>query len=252
MQTAIVQLDHVSLIYHDLHAETLAINDLSFTINRGEFVALVGPSGCGKTSVLSLLAGLLNPSSGKINFVAKDSNHNTGYMLQHDHLLPWRTIEENVMLGLEVKHMRDEKYHSHALQLLERYGLIDFRNHYPKQLSGGMRQKVALIRTLAFDPLILLLDEPFSALDYQTRLHVSGEVAQIIRQENKTAVLVTHDIAEAVSLADRVLVFSSRPAHLKSEHVIHLPRSSDSIVARNTPDFQSYFNTIWKELQNNE
>ena len=171
-----------------------------------------------------------------------------GYMLQRDHLLDWRTVEENVLLGLEVKGMLTPERRAHAMTLLDRYGLTPFRTHYPRALSGGMRQKVALIRTLAFDPRLLLLDEPFSALDYQTRLRLSDEVFSIIKREHKTAVLVTHDIAEAVSMSDRVLVFSERPARLKSEHCIDLPRADTPLARRNDPRFAGYFNTIWKEL----
>lgn len=250
MQTEIVAVNHVDLIYQERAQETLAIQDLSFSVNEGEFVSIVGPSGCGKTTVLSLLTGLLPPTRGSVTLMGEPAGKQDtiGYMLQRDHLLDWRTVEENVMLGLTVKHMLTPERRAHALELLERYGLLPFRSHYPRALSGGMRQKVALIRTLAFDPPLLLLDEPFSALDYQTRLQLADEVYAIIRREHKTAILVTHDIAEAVSMSDRVFVFSDRPAHLKSEHVIEMHAEDSPLLRRNDARFAGYFNTIWREL----
>ena len=251
MHTPLVEVIDASLTYHEKHAETLAINNLSFTVESGEFVAIVGPSGCGKTSVLSMLAGLIPPSSGEIHIAGKrveGSTSGVGYMLQRDHLLDWRTIEGNIILGLQVKKMLNEDTRNYALGLLETYGLSQFKNHYPRQLSGGMRQKVALIRTLAFSPDLLLLDEPFSSLDYQTRLRVADEIHEIIRKEHKTALLVTHDIAEAISMSDRVLVFSERPAMLKSERQIHLSAPDSPLARRNATEFKDYFDIIWKEL----
>ncbi len=255
MQPAIVELKGVSLIYHEPHAETLAIDRIDLEIASGEFVAIVGPSGCGKTSILNLLAGLMSPSVGTVRLMGQPvtkPGQNIGYMLQHDHLLPWRTIEDNILLGLQVKHMLNDATHAHALELLDMYGLSEFRRYHPRQLSGGMRQKVALIRTLAFDPQLLLLDEPFSALDYQTRLRISDEVYSIIRREGKTAILVTHDIAEAICMADRVLVFPARPASTKSEHRIVLTAPDQPIARRNAPEFKDYFDIIWKELDTGE
>lgn len=258
MDTAIVTLTDVSLTYHEPHGETLAIDGLSMTVGEGEFVAVVGPSGCGKSSMLSLLAGLMKPSRGSVDIMGREvsgADGHVGYMLQRDHLLDWRTIEENVLLGLEVKGMCNEKTRANAMALLERYGLGRFRSHYPRQLSGGMRQKVALIRTLAFDPALLLLDEPFSALDYQTRLRASDEIHGIIKQEHKTAVLVTHDIAEAISMADRILIFSARPTRVKREVPIRLTLADGAenpIARRNAPEFHGYFDMIWKELDSDE
>ncbi len=256
MNAIVVEFDHVCLTYHEPHAETLAIDDLCMEIRQGEFVAVVGPSGCGKTSMLSLLAGLIKPSAGTVKILGepvKGPGQNVGYMLQRDHLLDWRTIEGNVLLGLEVKRMLNEETKRHTLDLVSTYGLSEFIDHYPRQLSGGMRQKVALIRTLAFDPDLLLLDEPFSALDYQTRLRASDEIHGIIKKENKTAVLVTHDIAEAISMADRILVFSARPARVKCEHVITLTApEGNPISRRNAPEFHGYFDEIWKELDTYE
>lgn len=247
----IVKFENVCLIYHEPHGETLAIDRLSMQIEEGEFVAIVGPSGCGKTSMLSLLAGLIKPSSGSVSIngeTVSAPGERIGYMLQRDHLLDWRNIEGNILLGLEVKKQLTDKSREHALKLLETYGLYEFKGHYPRQLSGGMRQKVALIRTLAFGPELLLLDEPFSALDYQTRLRVSDEIHSIIKKEHKTALLVTHDISEAISMADRVLVFTERPAKIKAEHIIKLSAPNSPIARRNAPEFKDYFDHIWKEL----
>lgn len=246
----IVELEGVKLTYHDRQAETLAVKDMSFKIDSGEFVSIVGPSGCGKTSILSLLAGLMEPSAGRIRILGNKpdgTDARVGYMLQRDHLLDWRSIEENVLLGLEVKRIKDADVRERALRLLDTYGLSDFRKSYPRQLSGGMRQKVALIRTLAFEPELLLLDEPFSALDYQTRLRVADEVREIIDREKKTALLVTHDISEAISMSGRVLMFSERPATLKREVVISFDERSP-LKRRNIPVFKNYFDLIWKEL----
>lgn len=255
MEPIIVELKDVSLTYHDLHAETLAIDTLNMSIREGEFVAIVGPSGCGKTTMLSILCGLLKPSRGQVLLNGKEvtsPSDGIGYMLQRDHLLDWRDIEGNICLGLEVKKLLNDTTRAHVLSLLSTYGLEDFRRHYPRQLSGGMRQKVALIRTLAFDPKLLLLDEPFSALDYQTRLRASDEIYSIIKQEHKTALLVTHDISEAISMADRVLVFTERPACVKQEHKIVLSSAPSPIARRNAPEFKDYFDMIWKELDTDE
>lgn len=251
MEQAIVQLEHVCLAYHEPHAETLAIDDLNVEIQKGEFVAVVGPSGCGKTSMLSLLSGLLRPSSGQIRVMGKPvegPNQTVGYMLQRDHLLDWRTVEGNVLLGLQVKGILNDETRAFAHSLLGTYGLKEFINSYPRQLSGGMRQKVALIRTLACSPELLLLDEPFSALDYQTRLKACDEMYSIIRNEGKTAILVTHDISEAISMSDRILVFSSRPARIKAEHTVLLSCGTTPLERRNSPEFKDYFDMIWKEI----
>lgn len=242
-------LRNVSLIYHSPDAETLAIKDLNLEVQPGEFVAIVGPSGCGKSTVLSLAAGLIRPSSGAVLLDGKEitgPSSAVGYMLQRDHLFEWRTIRQNVLLGLEVRGTVKEGK-DRALSLLETYGLADFQNKRPSELSGGMRQRVALIRTLALDPQILLLDEPFSALDYQTRLTLSDEISTIIRTEKKTALFVTHDISEAISVADRVVVFSARPASVRCSIPIELEGSP--LQRRSLPQFRSYFDAIWKELE---
>ena len=247
MEGALLSLEHVSLYYHTPQGETEAVRDLSFQVQKGEFVAVVGPSGCGKTTMLSLIMGLNPPSSGRVTF--PQGSCPMGYMLQRDNLLEWRTLEKNAVLGLEVQHRLNAETGNKAVALLKKYGLGDFLSHYPNQLSGGMRQKAALIRTLALDPELLLLDEPFSALDYQTRLSLADEVYAIIKAEGKTALLVTHDIGEAVSMADRVLVFSDRPATLKREIVLSFSRDMTHLARRETPAFQEHFAAIWKELQ---
>ena len=219
----VVSMDHVSLNYQSLEGETPALENISFSVANGEFIGIIGPSGCGKTTILSLIAGLIRPTSGSVLVEGKKvdgPSDKVGYMLQQDHLFEWRTILQNIMLGLEIQGKVSRESKQKVMHLLETYGLADFRNHYPQQLSGGMRQRVALIRTLAINPEVLLLDEPFSALDYQTRLALSDEVANIIRQEGKTALLVSHDIAEAISMSDRVLVLSKRPGTIKSSYDI--------------------------------
>ena len=240
----IVNMQDVSLRYHSINGETLAVSHLNLTVENGEFISVVGPSGCGKSTILSLLAGLLQPSEGNLII-----NGTIGYMLQKDHLLHWRSIRQNVLLGLEIQNKLTSENIDYTEFLLEQYGLGEFKDHYPWQLSGGMRQRAALIRTLAVKPDILLLDEPFSALDYQTRLSVSDEIGSIIRNTGKTAILVTHDISEAISLADRVIVLSKRPASVKKIFPIHLSIENPSpLQAREAPEFKDYFNAIWKEL----
>lgn len=240
----IVSMQDVSLYYHSINGETPAVSHLNLFVSSGEFIAIVGPSGCGKSTILSLLAGLLSPSDGKISVEG-----NIGYMLQKDHLLNWRNIRNNALLGLEVQNNLTADHIAYVDSLLEQYGLGEFKEHYPSQLSGGMRQRVALIRTLAIRPDILLLDEPFSALDYQTRLSVSDEIGSIIKKEKITAILVTHDIGEAVSLADKVIVLTKRPAQVKKEFPIQFSKKCDTpMQARETTEFKEYFNAIWKEL----
>ncbi len=237
--------------YHTPLGETLAVKNLDFSVDEGEFVAIVGPSGCGKSTLLSMVAGLLPPEEGEIFLRGKPItgvSADIGYMLQRDHLFEWRTIWQNVLLGLNVRKITDEEK-DRAMELLKTYGLFDFRNARPSELSGGMRQRVALIRTLAIDPQILLLDEPFSSLDYQTRL-TWGRDLRDHPPRKKTALFVTHDIAEAVSIADRIIVLSGRPAVLKRDIAVDLPVIRP-LLRRNLPDFRTYFDTIWKELDDN-
>lgn len=245
----LLELKNVSLTYQTLKDEIKAIENLSFNCNDGEFLSIIGPSGCGKTTVLSLIAGLLKPTSGKILIDGKSvgANVGLGYMLQKDQLFSWRTIEKNVFLPLEIKGINNKAKKEYAHFLLEKYGLIDFKNNYPDQLSGGMRQRVALIRTLVFNPKILLLDEPFSALDSQTRLSVCDDVYNIIKAEKKTAVLVTHDISEAISMSDKIIVLTHRPAQVKSIFRPNL-KGDSPVQKREHKDFGVLFEKIRKEL----
>lgn len=248
----ILSLRNVSKRYHTPKGETLAVENMNLSVYSEEFLSIVGPSGCGKSTVLSIISGLLKPSSGKITLLEKDKKRSdiVGYMLQSDYLFQWRTIEKNVMLGLEIKNALNEKSRKYALNLLERYGLGKFKNSYPSQLSGGMRQKASLIRTLAVKPEILLLDEPFSALDYQTRLTLSREVREIIKKERKTAVLVTHDISEAISLSDRIAILSKRPSRIKK--IIELDKSFRNLPSSEktrNKKFHEYFDVIWSEFE---
>lgn len=248
----ILKLKNVSLIYQSPHAETLAVDNLSFSVNEGEFVSVIGPSGCGKTTVLSLIAGLIKASSGEIFYKGESKgdgfNKSVGYMLQRDELFPWRTIEKNVLLPLEIKKCATHDKIEFASQLIKKYGLEEFRKSYPSQLSGGMRQRASLIRTLSWKPEILLLDEPFSALDYQTRLNVCDDVYSIIRAEKKTAILVTHDIAEAISLSDRIIVLTKRPATVYKEHTLNFSSSLSPLKRREQKEFGKLFDTLWGEL----
>lgn len=252
----ILELKHIHYAYHTMEGETPALTDISFAMNKGEFVAIVGPSGCGKSTLLSLIAGLIEPEKGLIKINGKylrESTTNIGYMLQHDQLFEWRTIYNNVILGLEVQHMLSAKTKEKAHELLDVYGLRQFENAKPSELSGGMRQRAALVRTLVLEPDILLLDEPFSALDYQTRLHVGDDIGQIIKQEKKTAVLVTHDLSEAVSLADRVIILTKRPAAIQQTLPLKFDLEHDTpLNRRNAPEFKNYFNLIWKELNTDD
>ena len=248
-----LECNRVSYSYHSLDGETLALSDISFSVASGEFIAIVGPSGCGKSTLLSLLSGLTEPEQGEILIDGKplkDSPSATGYMLQKDHLFEWRTIFSNVSLGLEIQKRLDEPAKHELQAMINTYGLGGFENARPSELSGGMRQRAALIRTLALKPDILLLDEPFSALDYQTRLEVCDDISSIIRRTHKTAILVTHDLSEAISVADRIVVLSARPGRVKSVLSIDFPEGcTRSLDRRNCPEFSNYFNSVWKELK---
>lgn len=249
---SLFEIQHLSYAYHTMQGETPALSDITFTVNSGDFVAIVGPSGCGKSTLLNLLAGMLTPESGTLLLngtpLTTDSRRHIGYMLQQDYLLEWRSIWKNVLLGLEIRHELTEESRTYAKQLLEKYGLEKFSQSKPSQLSGGMRQRVALVRTLVLKPELLLLDEPFSALDYQTRLSVSNDIGSIIRKEKKTAILVTHDLAEAVSLADRVIILTARPGRIQRIVSVSFPTNLTPMERRDYDDFKTYFNLIWKEL----
>lgn len=258
MEIPLLDLNNVNYIYHTISCETLSLKDISFQLHKNEFLSIVGPSGCGKTTLLNLVAGLLPVTSGTILLngkPAKESEVNIGYMLQKDHLLEWRSIYRNLTLGLEIQHKLDQTHLEIIDDLLKTYGLWDFRDAYPRQLSGGMRQRAALIRTLALSPDILLLDEPFSALDYQTRLNVSNDIGSIIKEKGISTLLVTHDLAEAISMADRVIVLTKRPGTIKTVLPIHLSiEDRTPKTARNAPEFNMYYNQIWEAIhdENNE
>lgn len=251
-----LSMSHVYMNYHTLKNETEALKDITFSVSEGEFISVVGPSGCGKSTILNLIAGLLTPSQGDILIDGKNISYShlkIGYMFQKDQLFEWLTVWNNVLLGLKIQHKVNEYNRNIVKKLLVDYNLWDFKDFYPNQLSGGMRQRVALIRTLALNPEILLLDEPFSALDYQSRLTASDEIYKIIKQENKTAIMVTHDISEAISMSNRVLILSKRPAVIKKEVPIKFSDEYNSpLKSREAPEFRLYFNTIWEELDVND
>jgi NitT/TauT family transport system ATP-binding protein len=249
---ALVQLKNVSLKYHTLEGEITALESINLSVEPEEFVSIVGPSGCGKSTLLSLVAGLLQPTTGEILIggePVRGPSAKVGYMLQQDYLYEWRTILDNALLGLEIRGTKTPETVAEVKQMLQDYGLGGFESYYPHQLSGGMRQRVALIRTLAIQPEVLLLDEPFSALDYQNRLAVGEEVVRILRERRKPVIMVTHDIPEAVSMANRVIVMTPRPGTIQSEHRIAMSSAGlTPLQTREHPAFRKYFTAIWKEL----
>ena len=245
-----VKVVNLTKDFYTKEGEMQVLSNISFTLFQGEILSLLGPSGSGKSTILNILTKLLEPTSGSVTI-----NGTVGYMFQKDHLFEWRSIMDNITLGLEIMHKKNDKKSMERIErLLKTYGLWDFRNMYPKELSGGMRQRVALIRTLSVDPDILLLDEPFSALDYQTRLMVNDDVYKIIKNENKSVILVTHDISEAIAMGDKVAVLSKRPSTIKNEYKIDLSMEEEKtpFKCRKVPKFQTYFDLLWKELDNNE
>lgn len=245
----VLKLSNVSMQFCDKNGELEVLNNINLDLDEGEIIAILGPSGSGKSTILNLISGLITPTEGEIIV-----NGNIGYMFQRDHLFEWKNIFDNVTLGLALQKNLSNENLEQVKRMLEIYGLWDFRHHYPSQLSGGMRQRVALIRTLAIKPNILLLDEPFASLDYQTKIVVIEDVYKIIKQENKATILVTHDIAEAISIADRVIVLSKRPAEVKAIHQIKLsteePKSP--LKARKAIEFKDYFDIIWRELNDEQ
>ena len=245
--------DGLSYTYVTRAGETLAIKRLDLAVRDGEFCSIVGPSGCGKSTLLALISGLLQPTEGQLLLDGErldGPNGRVGILLQKDHLFEWRTVLENAVLGLEICGTSTAEARHRAQHLLQSYGLGGFESSYPHQLSGGMRQRVALIRTLATDPDILLLDEPFSALDYQTKLILERDVHRIIRENQKTALLVTHDIEEAVSMSDRVIVLSGRPAQVRRVYEIGLTVGEERtpMSSRDAPEFRTYCKSIWEDL----
>ena len=246
----VLEMNHVYKDFYSLEEERQILRDINFSVKEGEILVLLGPSGCGKSTILNIIAGLLEPTEGTVDTYDKK----IGYMFQKDHLFEWRTILKNITLGLEIQHKLTDEAQTEIKRLLEIYDLWDFRNNFPRELSGGMKQRAALIRTLALNPDILLLDESFSGLDYQTRLIVTDDIYKIIKKENKTAILVTHDISEAISMADTVAVLTHRPTTIQSVHQIKLTTAGEKtpLTARTAPEFKDYFDLFWKELQNNE
>ncbi len=241
----ILKVKNLKKTYHTKKNEILAVENFSFNLKKGEFVAIVGPSGCGKSTILSILCGLDKASSGIIEI---DKNLKFGYMLQSDNLFDWRTIYKNCLIGLELENKLTKENINYVNNLLDTYGLKDFKKAYPNNLSGGMRQRVSLIRTLATKPDILFLDEPFSALDYQTRLAVSDDVYKIIKKEKKSAIMVTHDLSEAISMADRVIVLTNRPSKIKNIYEIKLTNKGTPIQNRKAKEFAYYYDKIWKDI----
>ncbi len=248
----ILKVEQVMQTYQAQNGEITALKDITFTAEEGEFICIVGPSGCGKSTLLSIISGLEKPTRGTVTVNGEPVtgvSPQVGYMLQRDNLLEWRSIWKNVLLGLEIQHKLSEENVNYTEGLLKTYGLYEFKDKYPSQLSGGMRQRVSLIRTLAVRPKILLLDEAFSALDFQTRLAVTDDVYRILKNEGKTMLMVTHDIPESISMADRILVLSRRPAIIEHVHTVEFEKTCTTPLSRrNCPKFGQYFNEIWREL----
>ena len=251
----ILEVKNISKKYQNKEGEVLALENVNFRVNKGEFLSIIGPSGCGKSTLLSVIAGLEEKTTGEIYIEGKKVegiSSQIGYMLQKDCLLEWRNILSNTMFGLEIKGKKNNESKTYVEELLKKYNLYEFRNKYPSELSGGMRQRVALIRTLAVKPKILLLDEAFSALDYQTRIMVTNDIYSILRKENITAIIVTHDISEAISMSDRIVVLTTRPATVKIIHDINFEmENKNPLSVRESPKFSKYFDSIWKELDVN-
>ena len=240
----ILEFQQVDYSYHSMDGEVPALENVTFNVGEKEFLVIVGPSGCGKSTLLDLIFGLIRPECGEID----GDRDSVGYMLHPDHLFRWRTIEKNILLGLEIQHKLTPETRAYATELLQKYGLYDFRNTRPSELSGGMRQRAALIRTLVTKPQLLLLDEPFSALDYQTRLNVADDIGSIIRKEEKSAILVTHDLSEAISMGERVLVRAARPGTVVRSSNLEVDPGRSAIERRETDEFKHYFSELWKEM----
>lgn len=246
-----LSVENIKLTYQTMESETDAIKNVSFTVGKGQFVSIVGPSGCGKSTLLSCIAGLTVPTAGRIMLEGqeiKGVSPQVGYMLQTDNLFPWRNIYKNVLLGLEIQKKLTTENIAYINELLKKYGLWEFKDSYPSALSGGMRQRAALIRTLAVRPRLLLLDEAFSALDYQTRVTVSRDVYNILRNENQTMIMVTHDIPEAVSMSDRIIVLSKRPATVALQTDTPFPKQRDTLAVRTSNEYALCYDTVWKEM----
>ena len=250
---SLLEIKNINMNYHKKDGVTEALKNINFTVEREEFISIIGPSGCGKSTLLNIISGLLTPSSGEVIYNDPEVKNNLdkmGYMFQKDFLFPWLTVKENVMLGLKLKKVYTKENIEFAHQLLKNYGLEKFQNHKPTELSGGMRQRVALIRTLVLKPEVLLLDEPFSALDYQSRLNVTDDVYEIIKREKKTAIMVTHDLGEAITMSNRVIILSSRPATIKNDVKIVFERDElKPFDKREEKEYNKYFKELWGELE---
>lgn len=253
---SLLKLKHIHHTYFTKTSATTALSDISLEVEEGEFISFLGPSGCGKTTLLSIIAGLFQPTEGTIlleNQSVNKSKKKIGYMLQQDYLFPWKTIEENILLGLKIFGIEDSTRKEYAFSLLEEMGLKGYKKQYPKQLSGGMRQRVALVRTLVTEPKLLMLDEPFSALDYQTKLRLEDLVSETLKSFGKTAILVTHDIGEAIAMSDRIYLFSASPGQIhKSFEVPKQLRELSPFQTRNHEIYTQLFQAIWKELESLE
>lgn len=249
---SLLTVEHIHHIYFTKNTATLALDDIDLTIEKGEFISFLGPSGCGKTTLLSIIAGLIQPTEGKVklaNHTILKPNPLVGYMLQQDYLFPWKTIEDNVTIGLKIIGQLTAEKKERTLNLLKEMGLSSVEKHFPHQLSGGMRQRAALVRTLSTNPEILLLDEPFSALDYQTKLKLEDLVFQTLKDYQKTALLVTHDIGEAIAMSDKIFVFSAKPGKVARTYIVPQQlRELTPFHARQHPQFTDLFQQIWKEL----
>ena len=249
---SLITLSNISLTYYSLESETKAIENIKFSVEKGEFISIIGPSGCGKSTLLNIISGLLKPSGGEIIYNDKNIENRLdkmGYMFQKDYLFEWLSVRNNVLLGLKIKNLDSTENIERADKLLESYQLSKFKNHKPTELSGGMRQRVELIRTLALNPEVLLLDEPFSALDYQTRLKICDDVKGIIKKENITSIMVTHDLGEAIAISDRIIILTKRPSKIKLDIKIDFKnKEATPFQRRKEPEFNEYFNLLWKEL----
>lgn len=245
----IIEINGLRKKYFNDKQEILAIDDISFNVKEGEFLVIVGPSGCGKSTLLNIIGDIDNRNAGNIKLY---NDVKVGYMLQTDCLFSWLTILDNALLGLKINNLLTEENINYVKELLNTYGLAEFMNSYPSSLSGGMKQRVALIRTLALKPDILLLDEPFSALDYQTRLMVADDVYKIIKKERKTVIMITHDVGEACSIADRVIILTDRPAKVKKEILINMENKGSPVNNRKCKEFSDYYEMIWKEIDKHE
>lgn len=252
---SLLSVEDIGMTYQAKNGEVTAFEHISFAVEAGTFISIVGPSGCGKSTLLSVIAGLMPATSGMVRLDGEEIHGvspQIGYMLQRDDLLEWRTIWKNILFGLEIRHNKTPETIARAERLLETYGLASFRDKYPRQLSGGMRQRVSLIRTLAAGPKLLLLDEAFSALDYQTRLTVTNDVYSILKREGVTTLMVTHDIPESISMGDQILILSHRPAVVKELLEIDFGEDRTPLSCRGDPKFSHYFDHIWKELRADE